>query len=287
MNIGFLGLGVMGFSMAGNLSNNSKHNVFVYNRTTQKSKNWAKKYKGDICLSPKEIATKCDVLLMCLGNDEDVLSVVNGEDGLLSGLKENSIVVDHTTTSSKLSKKLLSLFKTKNADFLDAPVSGGAEGAKNGALTTMIGGEEKTLKQVHEILECYCKNIVLVGANGSGQLAKMVNQICISGVLQGLSEGLKLAQAENLNIEALIKAIGGGAAQSWQMNNRAISMSKDSFDFGFAIDWMIKDLNYAMEQAHKNNLRLEGAEKVLDKYKELAKNGFNKCDTSVLIKSVK
>lgn len=287
MNIGFVGLGVMGFPMAGYLSANSGQNVFVYNRTYSKVENWLGQYKGTGCQTPQEIAQQCDVIFMCLGRDEDVLSVVEGENGLLSGLKENSIVVDHTTTSYNLAIKLNDLFAKNNIEFMDAPISGGQAGAENGTLTTMMGGQQSTLDKINQLLQCYCKNITLIGEVGSGQLAKMVNQICIAGTLQGLSEGLKFAQSANLNIDLLINAIGGGAAQSWQMDNRAKTMAEDKFDFGFAIDWMIKDLEYGIAQANQNGVDVKMTKQVLDSYKQLANAGHNRHDTSVLIKSVK
>lgn len=282
MKLSFIGLGVMGYPMAGHIQN-AGHDVCVYNRTTAKAKKWTDEYNGRIGATPKEAATGAEIVFICVGNDDDVRSVVNGPNGTLAGMGASSILVDHTTTSANLACELGEAAQEASIEFLDAPVSGGQAGAENGALTIMIGGEENTYARVSGILDCYAKKSKLLGPTGSGQLAKMVNQICIAGVVQGLSEALNFAMKTGLNADDVVEVISKGAAQSWQMENRSSTMVRDEFDFGFALDWMRKDLGYAIEEAEKNNIPLP-VTKLVDKYyKEIQNNGGGRWDTSALI----
>lgn len=285
MKVGFLGLGVMGFPMAGHLSK-AGYNVSVYNRTFSKAEDWLKIYKGQAFKSPKEICDHVDVVLTCLGNDEDVTEVyTHKEFGLLSAKSISSkIFVDHTTTSSALATFLSEKIQTQNGSFMDAPVSGGESGAQNGSLTIMIGGEETTFAKVHPVLNSYAKAISLLGPVGSGQTCKMVNQIAISGVLQGLSEAVTFCQKSGLDIEKVVETLKHGAAGSWQLENRAVNMANDKFDYGFAIDWMVKDLTYCLQKANDLNVSLPLTTEVLEKYKSLQNENQGRMDTSVLIK---
>lgn len=278
--ISFIGLGVMGYHMAGHLTKQSDYKVQVYNRSFEKAKNWQKEFAGEaVSLST---AASSDVICMCLGRDEDVLSVVEQAE-FLDNLNSGSILIDHTTTSFDLAQKLDTLCKDRGAAFLDAPVSGGEAGAINGVLTAMIGGERAIFEKVQPLLSTYCKNQTHMGKVGYGQLAKMVNQICIVGVLTGLSEAVKFAESENLDIETLLSAISGGAAQSWQMENRMKNMHERSFDFGFALKWMIKDLGYCLDRAEQNGTDLSLVKKAIDQYRDIAEKGGQYFDTSSLI----
>ncbi|CAC9502732.1 2-hydroxy-3-oxopropionate reductase (EC 1.1.1.60) [uncultured Gammaproteobacteria bacterium] len=281
-NITFIGLGVMGFSMAGHLSKNHNFSVTVWNRTIARTEEWADKYDGSIASSIKNAIAKADMILICAGKDEDVEEIIYAENGILQNIN-SSIVIDHTTTSHKLAQKLAASFKEKDIEFIDAPVSGGEIGAINAQLSIMAGGNKKTIQAVNPVLKHYAKNITHMGSHGYGQLAKMVNQICIAGVLQGLSDGILFAENENIDIEKLLSAISGGAAQSWQMENRALTMSKREFDFGFAIKWMVKDLGYCLDRAEDNKTDLSFTKSVYDKYQKLMKNGDGNLDTSALI----
>ncbi|CAC9499409.1 2-hydroxy-3-oxopropionate reductase (EC [uncultured Gammaproteobacteria bacterium] len=281
-NITFIGLGVMGFPMAGHLSKNHDFSVTVWNRTITRAEEWADKYYGSIASSIKNAIAKADMILICAGKDEDVEEIIYAENGMLQNIN-SSIVIDHTTTSHKLAQKLAASFKEKDIEFIDAPVSGGEIGAINAQLSIMAGGNEKTIQAVNPVLKHYAKNITQMGSHGYGQLAKMVNQICIAGVLQGLSDGILFAESENIDIEKLLSAISGGAAQSWQMENRALTMSKREFDFGFAIKWMVKDLGYCLDRTINNKTDLSFTKNVYDKYQKLMKNGDGNLDTSALI----
>ena len=281
-NITFIGLGVMGFPMAGHLSKNHNFSVTVWNRTITRAEEWANKYDGSIASSIKNAIAKADMILICAGKDEDVEEIIYAENGMLQNIN-SSIVIDHTTTSHKLAQKLAASFKEKDIEFIDAPVSGGEIGAINAQLSIMAGGNEKTIQAVNPVLKHYAKNITHMGSHGYGQLAKMVNQICIAGILQGLSDGILFAESENIDIEKLLSAISGGAAQSWQMENRALTMSKREFDFGFAIKWMVKDLGYCLDRAIDNKTDLSFTKNVYDKYQKLMKNGDGNLDTSALI----
>ena len=243
-NVTFIGLGTMGYPMAGHLSNSDLFNVTVFNRSSDKSAKWSKEYKGSVAKTIEDAVSDADVVITCTGRDEDMMEIVFSENGMLAYLKSGSIFVDHTTTSCKLAKHLNKSLQSKGIDFIDAPVSGGEAGAVNGELTVMAGGDKAILESCDSLIKTYSKSITLMGEAGAGQLAKMVNQICIAGVLQGLSEGLLFAEAENLDMDKLLSAISGGAAQSWQMVNRGKTMHNREFDFGFEIKWMVKDLGY-------------------------------------------
>lgn len=279
----FLGLGVMGFPMAGHLTH--QHHVTVWNRTPQKTTLWCSQYQGTRADSVLEAVRHADVVCMCLGRDEDVLDVALNDYGAIAAMPTGSVLIDHTTTSKKCALTLADACKKKGTHFLDAPVSGGQIGAKNGALAIMVGGDNEVYTQVLTLLECYGKRIVRMGENGAGQVAKMVNQICIAHLLQGLSEGMQLAEKAHLDIDTLLSVIGSGAAQSWQMENRAATMTQRLFDFGFAIDWMIKDLSYAIEQAQALGLSLDDTlGHVYRTYQTLAQKGHGREDTSALIR---
>ena len=282
MNISFIGLGVMGYPMAGHLKK-AGHDVCVYNRTTEKAKKWADEYSGRYSDTPKGAADGAEIVFVCVGNDDDVRSVIYGDDGVLAGMTSGSILVDHTTTSANLARELNEATEKVSIEFLDAPVSGGQAGAENGALTIMIGGKESTYAKVESVLDCYAKKTKLLGPSGSGQLAKMVNQICIAGVVQGLSEALNFAMKTGLNADDVVDVISKGAAQSWQMENRSSTMVRNEFDFGFALDWMRKDLGFALEEAKKNNISLPVTELVDGFYEEIQNNGGGRWDTSALI----
>ena len=283
--VGFVGLGVMGFPMAGHLSG-SVETIKVFNRTRSVSKRWLEKYNGTgiACETPREAATDVDVLFMCVGNDDDVRSVVYGEEGIISGLSRGSLLVDHTTASSQLAVEVGEACAAKNVGFLDAPVSGGQAGAENGALTVMVGGEQKNYSQALPYLSCYSKKCELMGSIGFGQLTKMVNQICIAGVLQGLAEGVHFAQSANLDVEKVVEVISQGAAQSWQMENRALTMNQDKFDFGFAVDWMRKDLGIALETGRSLGAKLPLTALVDQFYADIQSQGGGRFDTSSLLR---
>lgn len=273
----------MGYHMAAHVLKNGSGEVVVWNRTTSRSEQWATEHGGEFVTTIAAAVTGADLILCCLGRDEDVREVMLSEAGVLQNLKAGAVIVDHTTTSAVLARELSEQVQQAGAAFLDGPLSGGEEGAKNGALTCMLGGDSKDLARVTSILETYCKAITLIGGVGAGQLAKMVNQICIAGVLQGLSEGICFAEAEQLDVEKVLNAISGGAAQSWQMNNRANTMHQREFDFGFASKWMIKDLGYCLDQAQLNGSKIALATTVHETYQSLAEKGHQQQDTSVLI----
>lgn len=286
IRVAFIGLGVMGYPMAGHLQNAGYH-TSVYNRTEQKAQQWAKQFHGQAFKTPKEAAQECDIVFICVGNDDDVRSVVYGEDGILAGLKTDAILVDHTTTSAELAVELAQICQETGHQFVDAPVSGGQAGAENGALTVMCGGQQSAFDIIKPVIAAYAKQADLLGENGQGQRCKMVNQICIAGVLQGLSEALMLAQQSNLDIEQVVNVLKHGAAGSWQMENRSVTMAKDQFDFGFAIDWMRKDLGFCLEEAKRVGIRLPMTEQVDAEYASLQQQGLGRMDTSVLFKAVK
>jgi len=282
-NVTFIGLGTMGYPMAGHLSNSDLFNVTVFNRSSDKSAKWSKEYKGSVAKTIEDAVSDADVVITCTGKDEDMMEIVFSENGMLAYLKSGSIFVDHTTTSCKLAKHLNKSLQSKGIDFIDAPVSGGEAGAVNGELTVMAGGDKAILESCDSLIKTYSKSITLMGEAGAGQLAKMVNQICIAGVLQGLSEGLLFAEAENLDMDKLLSAISGGAAQSWQMVNRGKTMHNREFDFGFAIKWMVKDLGYCIEQAKGNQTNLTFTQEVYDRYINLMDKGHTYSDTSALM----
>ena len=282
-NVTFVGLGTMGYPMAGHLSRSELFNVSVFNRTSEKSAQWGEAYEGRVALTIEDAVKDADVVITCTGRDEDMMEIVFSDDGMMPYLKKGSIFIDHTTTSFKLAKHLNESLKDKNIAFIDAPVSGGEAGAINGVLSVMAGGDAHILDACDSIIKTYAKSITLMGDSGSGQLAKMVNQICIAGLLQGLSEGLLFAESENLNMDKLLSAISGGAAQSWQMVNRGKTMHQREFDFGFAIKWMVKDLGYCLDQADGNNTKLTFTQEVYDRYTNLMDKGHTYSDTSALM----
>jgi len=282
-NVTFVGLGTMGYPMAGHLSRSGLFNVSVFNRSSEKSSKWGSEYEGRVAETIKDAVKDADVVITCTGRDEDMMEIVFSDDGMMPHLKNGSIFIDHTTTSFKLAKHLNESLKSKNIAFIDAPVSGGEAGAINGVLSVMAGGDSHILDSCDSIIKTYSKSITLMGDSGSGQLAKMVNQICIAGLLQGLSEGLLFAESENLNMDKLLSAISGGAAQSWQMVNRGKTMHQREFDFGFAIKWMVKDLGYCIDQAEGNNTKLSFTQEVYDRYINLMDKGHTYSDTSALM----
>ena len=281
-NVSFIGLGVMGYPMAGHLQNNG-YNVTVYNRTTAKAEKWIEEYKGSMAKTPGEASQNSEIVFMCVGRDEDIIEVMEGEDGILSKVAEGSIIVDHTTASAEIARNYYQKLKDKKLSFLDAPVSGGQAGAENGVLSIMIGGDEKDYNTVKPVLTSYGKAVELIGPSGSGQIAKMINQICIAGLVQGLSEAMAFGKKSNVDMEKVLSVISKGAAQSWQMENRYRTMLDGKFDYGFAVDWMRKDLSICFNEADKNGAMLP-VTKIVDKYyEEVQKNGGNRFDTSSLM----
>ena len=281
-NVSFIGLGVMGYPMAGHLQNNG-YNVTVYNRTTVKAEKWVEKYKGSMANTPGEASQNSEIVFMCVGRDEDIIEVMEGDDGILSKVTEGSIIVDHTTASAEIARNYYQKLKDKKLSFLDAPVSGGQAGAENGVLSIMIGGDEKDYNTVKPVLTSYGKAVELIGPSGSGQIAKMINQICIAGLVQGLSEAMAFGKKSNVDMEKVLSVISKGAAQSWQMENRYRTMLDGKFDYGFAVDWMRKDLSICFNEASKNGAILP-VTKIVDKYyEEVQKNGGNRFDTSSLM----
>jgi len=281
--VSFIGLGVMGYPMAGYISK-AGHNVTVYNRTKSKAENWIKEHKGKMAETPEEAAKDSDFVFTCVGNDNDLKEVAIGKKGIFNTIKKGSVYIDNTTASAKVAKELYAHAKARSCGFLDAPVSGGQAGAENGALTVMIGGDKKDFDKARPIIDCYSKKVKLLGASGSGQLAKMVNQICIAGLVQGLSEAINFGSNAGLKMEDVIEVISKGAAQSWQMENRHKTMIDDKFEFGFAVDWMRKDLRIALDEAKKNNSPLPITKIVDGYYEEIQKMGGNRWDTSSLIR---
>ena len=286
MKVSFIGLGVMGYPMAGHLaSKNNNIESKVYNRSIEKSEKWISEFNGIITKTPAEAAENSDIVFMCVGNDKDVDQVVRGDKGIMSSITENSIIVDHTTASAKIALDLYDFCKSsKNVSFIDAPVSGGQAGAENGQLTIMVGGDESSYKKIEPLLKSYAKNSTLIGNSGSGQLAKMVNQICIAGLLQGLSEAINFGQKVNLDMDKVIGVIKDGAASSWQMQNRHQTMAKNKFDFGFAVEWMRKDLKICLEQANEVGARLPITAIIDQFYSNILDIGGKRWDTSSLIK---
>ncbi len=281
-NVSFIGLGVMGYPMAGHLQNKG-YNVTVYNRTTTKAEKWVEEYKGSMAKTPGEASENSEIVFMCVGRDEDIIEVMEGEDGILSKVTEGSIIVDHTTASAEIARNYYQKLKDKKLSFLDAPVSGGQAGAENGVLSIMIGGDEKDYNTVKPVLTSYGKAVELIGPSGSGQIAKMINQICIAGLVQGLSEAMAFGKKSNVDMEKVLSVISKGAAQSWQMENRYRTMLDGKFDYGFAVDWMRKDLSICFNEANKNGANLP-ITKIVDKYyEEVQKNGGNRFDTSSLM----
>lgn len=282
MRVTFAGLGVMGYPMAGYL-HKAGHDVTVYNRTVEKAEKWCMEKGGALASTPAKAADDAGIVFTCVGNDDDVRSVILGDDGILAGIPEGGLIVDHTTASAVIAREVAEAAAKKNVGFLDAPLSGGQAGAENGQLTIMVGGEEDVFERARPFMDVYAKAITLIGPVGAGQMAKMVNQICIAGVVQGLAEGLHFAKCANLDIPQVMAAISKGAAQSWQMENRWETMIKDDFEFGFAVDWMRKDLGIALDEAERNGAMLEMTKLVDQYYAEVQDLGGNRWDTSSLI----
>jgi 3-hydroxyisobutyrate dehydrogenase-like beta-hydroxyacid dehydrogenase len=280
--VAFLGLGVMGFPMAGHLAK-AGHEVVVFNRTSAKSEAWVAKHGGARAATPREAVAACDFVMACVGNDDDLRSVVMGDNGAFNGMKPGAIFVDHTTASAQVARELCEQAERKGFGFVDAPVSGGQAGAENGQLTVMCGGSPEDFAKAEKVIAAYAKACRLMGEAGSGQLAKMVNQICIAGVVQGLAEGLHFAQKAGLDPALVVEVISKGAAQSWQMENRYKTMIADKFDFGFAVDWMRKDLSICLDEARRNGAQLPVAALVDQFYADVQRMGGSRWDTSSLI----
>jgi 3-hydroxyisobutyrate dehydrogenase len=281
--VAFLGLGIMGFPMAGHLKNKGGHEVTVYNRTGAKAKDWIDKYGGRQAATPKAAAEGQDFVMCCVGNDNDLRDVTLGPDGAFHGVKRGAVFVDHTTASAEIARELDAEAKKRGFAFVDAPVSGGQAGAENGVLTVMCGGDAEPYSRAEKVIAAYARMCKLLGAAGSGQLTKMVNQICIAGLVEGLAEAIHFAKKAGLDVEAVIQTISKGAAQSWQMENRYKTMAAGKFDFGFAVDWMRKDLAICLGEARKNGANLPVAALVDQFYSEVQKMGGRRWDTSSLI----
>ncbi len=289
--ITFIGLGVMGYPMAGHLVSAS-YPTSVYNRTTSRAEKWLDEYqqsdvKIQLCLTPKEASLESDVVFVCVGNDDDLRSVVYGDNGVLAGMKSGSILVDHTTASANVAREINAFCQKKNIGFVDAPVSGGQAGAENAKLTIMCGGEQDIFDRVEPIMNAYAQRVALMGHSGAGQLTKMVNQICIAGLVQGLSEAVNFAQHAGLDSDKVFDVLSKGAAQSWQMENRTKTMNKGEFDFGFAVDWMRKDLAICFEEANINGAALPVTALVDQFYRQVQQSGGNRLDTSSLLLNLK
>ncbi|MBL32864.1 MAG: 2-hydroxy-3-oxopropionate reductase [Gammaproteobacteria bacterium] len=285
-SLGFIGLGVMGYPMAGHLSKDG-HSVNVYNRTKEKSQKWSKHFSGRICNSPAELAEDSEIIILCVGKDSDILELIHNDQGIKESIKDNSIIIDHSTTSAELPIKINKQLKSKNITFLDAPVSGGQAGAEAGQLSIMIGGDEESFNQIEDIIKSYSKFTKYMGPSGSGQLTKMVNQICLTGLIQALAEGINFSDEVGLNTKDVIEVISKGAAQSWQMENRWETMINGEYDHGFAVDLMRKDLDIILKKAEKNNIPIDITKVVNNYYKDIQKVGGGRLDTSSLLKRIK
>ncbi len=284
--VAFIGLGVMGLPMAGHLAT-AGHDVTVYNRNTQKAQAWVKEFGGRACATPREAAQGAQIVFACVGNDDDLRSIVLGADGAFAGMSAGATFVDHTTASALVARELSALAQQKSLRFIDAPVSGGQAGAVNGMLTVMCGGDAAEFDAVKNVIAVMARAVTLVGPAGAGQLAKMVNQICIAGLVQGLSEGIAFGQAAGLDMKQVIEVIGKGAAQSWQMDNRGATMVDDKFEFGFAVDWMRKDLGLVMDECNRNGARVPSIALIDQFYADVQKMGGGRWDTSSLIKRLR
>lgn len=280
--VAFVGLGTMGYPMAGHLQK-AGHEVCVFNRTKAKAEAWRKEFQGKTADTPKDAASGAQFVFMCVGNDDDVRSVVYGENGVLAGMAPGCILVDHTTTSAVLAREIAEKCAEKGVSFVDAPVTGGESGAKQGSLSVLCGGDDLTVNLIRPIVAAYASSITKIGPVGHGQLAKMVNQICIAGCVQGLAEALAFGQRSGINMEKVLSAIGSGAASSWQMNNRGMTMLEGKFDFGFAVDWMRKDLGIVLDEASRNGASLPITSKVDEFYSKVQEIGGGRLDTSSLI----
>jgi 3-hydroxyisobutyrate dehydrogenase-like beta-hydroxyacid dehydrogenase len=282
-NVAFIGLGVMGFPMAGHLAKRGGHNLTVYNRNAARGAEWVKQHGGKTAPTPRQAAEGADFVFVCVGNDDDLRSVVLGLTGIVAGMSEGAILIDNTTASAVVARELDDACKEKGAGFLDAPVSGGQAGAENGQLTVMVGGDQATFAKAEPVIESYAKKIGLMGPVGAGQLTKMVNQICIAGLVQGLAEGIHFAKKAGLDVEQVVDVISQGAAGSWQMVNRHKTMDAGQYDHGFAVQWMRKDMAIAIEEARENGARLPVAALVDQFYAEVQAMGGNRWDTSSLL----
>lgn len=278
--VAFIGLGVMGYPMAGHLAN-AGYQTCVYNRTSSKAEKWCEEYSGSFAATPREAVADADFVFVCVGNDDDLRSVIYGDDGVLAGIKADAILVDHTTASADVAREIA---EKASVQFLDAPVSGGQAGAENGVLTVMMGGDQTAFESAKPVIMSYARAAELLGPVGSGQLTKMVNQICIAGLVQGLSEGLHFAQKAGLDGAKVVDVISKGAAGSWQMENRGLTMLKDQFEFGFAVDWMRKDLGICIEESNRNGAQLPITKIVNDFYGEVQAMGGGRWDTSSLLR---
>ena len=285
--VAFIGLGVMGYPMAGHLAL-AGHHVTVYNRNPAKAKDWCAEFSGHASApTPREAAMGADMVFCCVGNDDDLRSVMLGTDGALAGTKSGALLIDHTTASANVARELFTAAKAKGVHFVDAPVSGGEAGAINGMLTVMCGGESAAFERAKPVAMAFSKAFTLMGESGAGQLTKMVNQVCIAGLVQGLSEGIAFGMKAGLNMEQVLEVIGKGAAQSWQMDNRGKTMVADKFDFGFAVDWMRKDLGLVMDEAKRNGARVPVTALVDQFYADVQAMGGQRFDTSSLIKRLR
>ncbi|RPH44276.1 MAG: NAD(P)-dependent oxidoreductase [Burkholderiales bacterium] len=284
--VAFLGMGVMGYPMAGHLAR-AGHHVTVYNRSAAKAKAWVAEYGGASAATPREAAAGAQIVFACVGNDDDLRSVVLGPDGAFAGMAKGALFVDHTTASAEVARELYATAKAAGVDFVDAPVSGGQAGAVNGLLTVMCGGEPAAFERAMPVGMAFSRAFTLIGAPGAGQLAKMVNQICIAGLVQGLSEGVNFGLAAGLDMKLVLDVIGKGAAQSWQMDNRGKTMVDDKFDFGFAVDWMRKDLGLCLDEAKRNGAPLPATALVDQFYGDVQRMGGNRWDTSSLIRRLR
>ena len=281
--VAWIGLGVMGFPMAGHIRSKGGHDLTVYNRTAAKAEEWAAKYGGRTAPTPAEAAKDADFVFACVGNDNDLRAVTTAKDGAFAALKPGAVFIDNTTASADVARELYAAAKARGAAFLDAPVSGGQAGAENGVLTVMVGGDKDAFAKAEPVIRHFARAVTLLGPAGAGQLTKMVNQICIAGLIQGLSEGIHFAQKSGLDIAAVIETISKGAAQSWQMENRWKTMSEGQFDFGFAVDWMRKDFSICLDEARRNGAKLPVVALVDQFYAEVQAMGGRRWDSSSLI----
>ena len=286
MRKGFIGIGVMGFPMAGHLSSNG-FDVCIFNRSQEKASNWVTQFNGSLCSSPLDMASQCNIIILCVGKDEDVKDVICGENGILKSIKPGTIIIDHTTTSATLAKDMNQILQNKKAYFLDAPISGGQAGAEEGKLSVMVGGDEQAFTKVKDVLGAYSKFVKYMGSSGSGQLTKMVNQICIGGLLQALAEGINFSEKAGLNTEDVMEVITKGAAQSWYMENRWSTMLNNEYDHGFAVDWMKKDLDIVEDQAKRIGANIQVTQLVNNFYKEIQELDGGRWDASSLLKRIK
>ncbi|WP_029618344.1 NAD(P)-dependent oxidoreductase [Pseudorhizobium marinum] len=281
--VAFIGLGVMGFPMAGHLRKKGGHDVTVYNRTAAKAEEWVKTYGGTSAPTPAEAARDADFVFTCVGNDDDLRSVTIGETGALAGMKAGAVLIDNTTASAEVARELYEAARAKGVDFIDAPVSGGQAGAENGVLTVMCGGDQQVFDRAKPVIDAYARMVGLMGPVGAGQLTKMINQICIAGLVQGLAEGIHFGKQAGLDIEKVVEVISKGAAGSWQMENRHKTMNQEKYDFGFAVDWMRKDLGIVLAEARRNGAKLPVTALVDQFYGDVQSMGGNRWDTSSLL----